>query len=230
MCSIPSGSLYDGPWTQFDCLSCCEHLAIYWSFKFSLQLFYSCILCILFSFKLGDNFVDLRYNCGHLLIIQILAPSSFVDTLCLYVGALRYICWPWLFWGMLLFMDRSDNRVSYFINFFFVDLECCGSLLIVQIFASYIVSTSFTYTLLDHVARFVNRVCRGSFWTFRLSIQLLYSLLLCILSTLKLGGRFVGLGCCGSLLICKLFEFDRSDSRSSYFINSFYVFSVRWGL
>lgn len=131
MCSIPSGSLYDGPWTQFDCLSCCGHLAIFFIF----QILASTILCILYSFKLGDNFVDLRYNCGHLLIVQILAPSSFIDTLCLYVGALRYICWPWLFWGMLLFIDRSDNRVSYFINFFFVDLECCGSLLNVQILA-----------------------------------------------------------------------------------------------
>lgn len=150
----------------------------------------------------------------------------------LYVGALRFICWPWLFWGMLLFIDRSENRVSYFINFFFVDLECCGGLLMFRFSLQilYQLLLCITYTLLDHVARFVNLVCLGSFWTFRLSIQLLYSLLLCILSTLKLGGRFVGLGCCGSLLIRKLFEFDRSDSRSSYFISSFYVFSVRWGL
>lgn len=62
---------------------------------------------------------------------------------------------------MLLFIDRSDNRVSYFINFFFVDLECCGSLLIVQIL--YQLLLCITYTLLDHVARFVDRVCRGSF-------------------------------------------------------------------
>lgn len=147
-------------------------------------------------------------------------------------------------WDTLLFVNRGCFRV------------CCY-LLIVQITVSAILLTSslltlnvvvvywsfrfslqilyqlllcITYTLLDHVARFVNRVCRGSFLTFRLSIQLLYSLLLCILSTLKLGGRFVGLGCCGSLLICKLFEFDRSDSRSSYFISSFYVYSVRWSL
>lgn len=119
----------------------------------------------------------------------------------------------------------------------FVDRGCigvCCYLLIVQITVSAILLTSslfalnvvvvywsfrfslqilyqlllcITYTLLDHVARFVSRVCRGSFWTFRLSIQLLHSLLLCILSSLKLGGRFVGLGCCGSLLIGKLFDY-----------------------
>lgn len=49
--------------------------------------------------------------------------------------------------GVLLFIDRSDNRVSFFINFFFVDLEYFGSLLIVQILASDNVSTSFMYYL-----------------------------------------------------------------------------------
>lgn len=84
--SILSGRLYDGPWTQFDYLGCCGRLAIYSSFKFSLQLRYSLILCILYTLGLLAGFVNLG-SCGSLLIVQILAASSSFVTL--YVGALK---------------------------------------------------------------------------------------------------------------------------------------------
>lgn len=183
-----------------------------------------------------------------ILVFYVYSIRFSLEIVLLTLDIIVVIYWLFKFSRHLLFSIPYVYTLELWATF--VDRGCfgvCCYLLIVQITASAILLTSslftlnivvvywsfrftlqilyqlllcITYTLLDHAARFVNRVCRGSFWTFRLSIQLLYSLL-CIRSSLKHGGRFDGLRCCSSLLICKLFEFDRSDSCSSYFLVPF---------
>lgn len=97
----------------------------------------------------------------------------------------------------------------------FVDRGCfgvCCYLLIVQITASAILLTSLL-TLNVVVV----------YWSFRFSLQILFQLLLCTTYTLlDHVDRFVNR--------VRVAVFECSDSRFSYYIHFFYVFSLRWSL